>query len=306
MTIGSLFSGIGGLELGLEQAIPGSKVLWQCDSDPYSRVVLEAHWPDVRRYTDVKEIDEEAAKVDIICGGFPCQPHSVAGKRRGTSDARWLWPEFARIIGAVRPRYVFIENVPGLRNSGLRDVLANVAALGFDAEWDVFSAAEVGASHRRKRLFILAYPSSQHLRFKPGWSRGEGRQDTLLFARDGENGDVAHADGNIGQPCGADYAGQGQGGWNAGGGDPDSAGLEGRSLRKLNSTNELPPWPPGPEDQRGWKGYLERWHGLEPALRRGDAGLSARVDRLRLLGNSCVPQTAAFAFLTLRNRIYPM
>lgn len=175
MTIGSLFSGIGGLEMGLGACGMGP-VVWQCDSDPYARAVLAEHWPDVRRYNDVKEIDGNAARVDLVCGGFPCQPHSLAGKRRGMSDARWLWPEFARIIADVRPSAVFIENVPGLRTSGLSTVLADLAALGFDAEWGCFSACEVGAPHSRRRLFVLAYSDGKLGETRVWtWKGGRGR-----------------------------------------------------------------------------------------------------------------------------------
>jgi DNA (cytosine-5)-methyltransferase 1 len=160
MTVGSLFSGIGGLELGLEMCGVGP-VLWQAECDPYALAVLEHHWPTVHRYTDVRQIDGTAARVDVVCGGFPCQPHSAAGARLGTADPRWIWPEFARIVGALRPQFVFIENVPQLRESGLRVVLADLAALGFDAEWGCFTAAEVGAPHARSRLFILAYANAE-------------------------------------------------------------------------------------------------------------------------------------------------
>jgi DNA (cytosine-5)-methyltransferase 1 len=155
--IGSLFSGIGGLELGIIAENPGAEVVWQAECDPYALKVLERHFPTVRRIDDVRKIDASVTRPDVICGGFPCQPHSLAGKRRGTSDERWLWPEFARIVGAVRPSAVFIENVPGLRTSGLRDVLADLADLGFDAVWDCFTAAEVGAPQLRRRLFVFAY-----------------------------------------------------------------------------------------------------------------------------------------------------
>ncbi len=155
--IGSLFSGIGGLELGLE-ACGLSPVVWQCDSDPCARIVLERHWPGVQRYTDVREVTESAQRPDIICGGFPCQDISNAGKRAGIHGARsGLWVEFARVIGELRPPQVFIENVAALVNRGLPDVLRSLAALGYDAEWDVFSACEVGAPHARERLFLLAY-----------------------------------------------------------------------------------------------------------------------------------------------------
>jgi DNA (cytosine-5)-methyltransferase 1 len=156
-SIGSLFSGVGGLELGLEACGLGP-VLWQCDSDPAARAVLARHWPEVRRYEDVREVITGAvAPVAVLCGGFPCQPVSVAGKRQGQKDPRWLWPFFAAVVARLRPGLVFIENVPGLRSAGLRDVLADLADLGYDAQWDVFSAAEVGAPHLRRRFFLLAH-----------------------------------------------------------------------------------------------------------------------------------------------------
>lgn len=163
LTIGSLFTGVAGLELGLEICGVGP-VLWHCERDPYARGVIEHRFPGAVVYRDIRSIDETAPPVDLICGGFPCQPHSVAGARRGTTDARWLWPQFARIVRALRPRLVLIENVPGLRTSGLRTVLADLAQLGFDAEWDCFTASEVGAPHRRARLFLLAYADRDAVR----------------------------------------------------------------------------------------------------------------------------------------------
>ncbi len=158
MKFGSLFSGIGGLDLGLERA--GMICGWQVELDDYCNRVLEKHWPKVKRYGDVKEI-KDLEWVDLICGGFPCQPVSVAGKRQGTDDSRWLWPEFARIIRMVRPRYALIENVPGLlsaNNGGaMSEILGDLASLGYDAEWDCVSAESVGAPHLRWRVFIVAY-----------------------------------------------------------------------------------------------------------------------------------------------------
>ena len=155
MKYGSLFSGIGGLDLGLEEAT-GAEPAWLCEIDPFARAVLAHHWPGVRIYEDVREATN-AERVDIICGGFPCQPVSVAGKRKAQADTRWLWPFFANVVARLRPSVVFIENVSGLRTAGLRDVLADLADLGFDAEWGCFSAAEAGAPHRRRRLFLLAH-----------------------------------------------------------------------------------------------------------------------------------------------------
>jgi DNA (cytosine-5)-methyltransferase 1 len=178
VTIGSLFSGIGGLELGLEMCGLGP-VIWQCDSDPYARAVLEAHWPGVKRYNDVREIDGKAERPTIICGGFPCQPVSTAGSRKAQKDPRWLWPFFAEVIARLRPRFVFIENVPGLRTAGLRDVLADLASLGFDAEWGLFSASEVGAPQHRRRLFILAHDNQEHSSSRLGGPNEHRREGAL-------------------------------------------------------------------------------------------------------------------------------
>jgi DNA (cytosine-5)-methyltransferase 1 len=155
-TFGSLFSGIGGLDLGLERA--GMTCRWQCENDPYAVRVLTKHWPDVPKYPDVRTLDESnVERVDLLAGGFPCQPVSIAGRRSRQSDERWLWPEFARLIRDLRPRYALMENVPGLLTGGMGDVLGDLAGLGFDAEWRVLSAAQFGAPHLRRRVFIVAY-----------------------------------------------------------------------------------------------------------------------------------------------------
>ena len=158
MRIGSLFSGIGGLELGLERAGLG-RVVWQAERDAWCRGVLAAHWPDARRFDDVRAVRAgDAERVDVICGGFPCQDISRAGKRVGMEGARsGLWSEYARIIGELSPTWVVIENVDELRRAGLDRVLGDLAALGFDAEWATLRASDVGAPHERPRLFIVAH-----------------------------------------------------------------------------------------------------------------------------------------------------
>jgi DNA (cytosine-5)-methyltransferase 1 len=155
MTAGSLFSGIGGMDLGLERA--GFEIRWQCEIDPYARRVLAKHWPEVPCYGDIRDLDDGLERVDLIAGGFPCQPVSLAGSRRGRDDERWLWPEFARIVRLVRPRFVLVENAAGLASLGLGSVLGDLSALGYDAEWSVVSACAVGAAHARERLFLVAY-----------------------------------------------------------------------------------------------------------------------------------------------------
>lgn len=172
LTVGSLFSGIGGFELGLEAAGLGP-VKWQVEIDDYATKALELRWPQVRRYRDIFQLDgKELEPVDLICGGFPCQPVSHAGKRKGAKDDRWLWPEYIRIVRQVGPRWVVVENVPGLLtiDSGrlFGGILGDLAVCGYDAEWGIVSAASVGARHRRDRLFIVAHANSSSEGMHPG------------------------------------------------------------------------------------------------------------------------------------------
>ena len=159
---GSLFSGIGGIDLGLDLA--GFECAWQVEVDEHCRRILEQHWPKVPKYKDIYEVKgSEIEPVDILCGGFPCQPVSLAGKRGGVDDERWLWDEFYRLICELRPRWVVAENVTGLlsANSGraFAEVLRDLAEGGYDVVWDVFPAGGpggVGAPHKRERVFIVA------------------------------------------------------------------------------------------------------------------------------------------------------
>jgi DNA (cytosine-5)-methyltransferase 1 len=164
-TFGSLFSGIGGIDLGLDRA--GMVCRWQVEIDPFCRRVLAKHWPDVPKFGDIRELTGgELERVDLIAGGFPCQPHSLAGKRQASADERDLWGEFARIIRRVKPRWVLAENVPGLLSSEsgrfFGRVLGDLAEAGYDAEWSCIPAAAVGAPHIRDRVWILAYPRREH------------------------------------------------------------------------------------------------------------------------------------------------
>jgi DNA (cytosine-5)-methyltransferase 1 len=160
LTVGSLFSGIGGIDLGLERA--GMRVVWQSEVDPYCCRVLAKHWPDVPNLGDVKLIDwEQVERVDLICGGYPCQPFSVAGRQRGDEDSRHLWPWMLDAIRVLRPRYALLENVPGHLALGFGRVLGDLAEVGYDATWDCIPAAAVGAPHLRDRVFVVAYPDGE-------------------------------------------------------------------------------------------------------------------------------------------------
>ncbi len=162
MKVGSLFSGIGGFDLGLERA--GMEVVWQVEIDEFCNKVLAKHWPNVKRYGDIRDVGKHNLEpVDLICGGFPCQDISVAGFQEGIAGKQsGLWTEFKRIISDLRPRIAVVENVSNLLNGGggnwFGRILADLAAVGYDAKWHCLPASYLGACHRRDRVWIIAYP----------------------------------------------------------------------------------------------------------------------------------------------------
>lgn len=160
MIVGDLFSGIGGFSLAAEWM--GWRTAWFSEIDPFASRILSHHWPDVPNLGDITAIDFTTVEpVDVLTAGFPCQPHSLAGKRQGSNDKRDLFDEIIRAAGVLRPQYIVLENVPGLFTSDagrfFGRVLGAVASLGYDAEWRVLSAADVGAPHRRERVWIVAH-----------------------------------------------------------------------------------------------------------------------------------------------------
>jgi DNA (cytosine-5)-methyltransferase 1 len=180
MNVLSLFAGIGGLDLGLERA--GMTVVGQVEIDPFCRRVLAKHWPEVPRHDDVRTTiswwDGAARpRVDVVCGGFPCQPVSQAGKRRAQKDERWLWPEMLAIVADLRPEWVIWENVPGLLTHGLDIVHRDITGLGYRHRVGWATACAVDAPHMRKRLFGMAHAPRQ--RRPTGWAEpiGEVIQD---------------------------------------------------------------------------------------------------------------------------------
>lgn len=174
----SLFSGICGLDLGVRMAIPNARTCCYVERDDYCQRVIQARirdgvLDDAPIWDDVTDFDGEPWRghIDLICGGFPCQPWSYAGSRREMEDERWLWPEFARVIRQVEPGFVFLENVPGLLVRGLGAVLRDLAEMGFHAEWGVLSACAIGAPHTRERVFVLAH--SRRFSWKRGLVAGD-------------------------------------------------------------------------------------------------------------------------------------
>lgn len=159
LTVGSLFSGIGGIEHGLELT-GGFSTIWQCDINDFSRSALAQHWPGIPIYEDISAVDwSTVERPDVLCGGFPCQDISFAGKGEGITEGTrsGLWFEYVRAIRALRPRYVIAENVAALLVRGLDRVLCDLAAAGYDADWADYRAASFGAPHRRERIFVVAY-----------------------------------------------------------------------------------------------------------------------------------------------------
>ncbi len=189
LTFGSLFAGIGGIDLGLERT--GMKCVWQVEINDYARRVLAKHWPHVRRWGDVRTFPPEPASAwgcDLVAGGFPCQDISNAGRRAGIDGERsGLWGEFARVVRLVRPRYVFVENVAALLVRGMGRVLGDLEACGYDAEWQSIPAAYLGAWHLRERAWIVAYSRNggqssrgQNVLREGGTEEDGGRETTRL------------------------------------------------------------------------------------------------------------------------------
>jgi DNA (cytosine-5)-methyltransferase 1 len=294
LTVGSLFSGIGGLELGLERA--GMRVVWQAETDDYARRVLAKHWPSVHCYRDAREVGADAARVDLICGGFPCQDISNAGQRAGIDGTRsGLWGEYIRIVRELRPRYVLVENVSALLARGMGRVLGDLAASGYDAEWDCIPAAAVGAPHRRDRVFVVAYANGEPVRHAQ--QREEARRVNVQDSRrvvprlDGLERHVADAEregepqprGRLHQERRRPSNGSGKGRGKTVS-DAERAGLEVRVLQ-----------PAREEFSAAQRGGLpsDAWT-AEPDVGRVAHGVPARVDRLRCLGNAVVPQVAEY------------
>jgi DNA (cytosine-5)-methyltransferase 1 len=274
-----LFSGIGGFSLGLERT-GGFKTVAFCEIEPFPRKILAKHWPEVPCYHDVRELtaDRLAADgigVDVICGGFPCQDISVAGKGAGLAGNRsGLWSEFARLIGEIRPRYAIVENVSALLSRGLADVLGDLAALGYDAEWHCIPASAVGAPHRRDRIWIVAHArGEQH----EGDSDAERwAPSTELFTAHAVSGELRHESGR-----------RNGAGWSSEAIAPD----DGKQGIVANASG------PGLSNSLAWRIQQElamptsdSWWRTEPKVGRVAHGVPSRVDRLKGLGNAVVPQ----------------
>jgi DNA (cytosine-5)-methyltransferase 1 len=174
--VGSLFTGYGGLDLAV-----GGELMWYSEIEPAACEILERHFPDVPNLGDITRVDwSNVRPVDVITGGYPCQPFSQAGSRRGEHDERHLWPYVRDAIREVRPEFAILENVKGHITLGLAEVLGDIAELGFDAEWSTFRASDVGACHRRERVFILASDPNRPRRSERCWSGAVKQEDSAV------------------------------------------------------------------------------------------------------------------------------
>jgi DNA (cytosine-5)-methyltransferase 1 len=270
-----LFSGIGGFSLGLERA--GMQTVAFCECEPYPRAVLAKHWPNVPCYDDVRTLtaDRLAADgitVDVICGGFPCQDISTAGKGAGLAGERsGLWREYARLVGEIRPRYVVVENVSALLSRGLGTVLGDLAQVGYDAEWHCIPAAYVGAPHRRDRVWIVAYPNGAPTQ-RGGVSGGVYAEHANTHGRSAYENELADS------KCGGSPR---QGGGND---SCDSATQgEGEAIEPFNGR------------------FRDFWR-VEPSVGRVANGVPKRMDRLKALGNAVVPQVVELIGRAIMNQ----
>ena len=266
-----LFSGIGGFSLGLE-ATGGFETKAFCDIEKYPRQVLQKHWPHVKQYEDIKELNYERLKadgidsIDIITGGYPCQPFSIAGRKKGEEDPRHLWPEYFRLVKELRPTWVIGENVSGHIKLGLDTVISDLESEDYAVRPFSISASSIGANHQRERVWIVA--NSRRPRGPRAELRGEnenetGKENANQFERSSSTSEVDVANTN-------DERLQRQ--WQS----------RNQFTSRFNSSRE------SSEEGQGTVG--QGWWESEPNMGRVAHGIPKRVDRLKSLGNSLIPQ----------------
>jgi DNA (cytosine-5)-methyltransferase 1 len=283
ITIGSLFSGIGGFELGLERAIPNSKTIWQCEQNAFAQKVLKKHWPDVPIYDDIKEIKHGSIDVvDIICGGFPCQDISQAGKGKGIANGErsGLWFEMLRIIDMVRPRIAIAENVTAItqKGRGMDIVISSLAKIGYDVEWMDVRASDEGAPHQRERIFFVAYPNEIERHKKFGIVEKEKRKISkeVQYKRKHSNGSWNTNPIDDGKRC-----------------ETTNANMQHIKEQPMHTismeTKRFFKCRSGENGRIHKRNYWQRTP-IESAICGMDDGISHRVDRIRALGNAIVPQ----------------
>lgn len=318
MNVLSLCAGVGGLDLGVELATGGdARTVCFVEREAHAAAVLVARMEEALLapaavWCDLTTFDgtEWRGVVDLVVAGYPCQPFSTAGKRAGVDDPRHLWPHVARIIRECGAGFVLLENVPGHLSLGFDAVCGDLQGMGYRVAAGVFSAAEVGASHRRERLFIMAHADGGQREQRRGAVKEQGSAERRLPGPDGCDAGVAQSlCGRLGRQAemgpsiqprlheahpSTEHHGAGERPMD----DTYVSGLQGRYESVECCGDESPTWPPGPE--MDWTGIPEQcWPATEPDVRGVADGMAARVDRLRACGNGVVPLAAAHAFRTL-------
>lgn len=186
LKIGSLCSGYGGLDMAVE-AYFNAETVWMCDNDKYASEVIRERW-NLPNLGDLKAVDWSTVQpIDILTAGYPCQPFSQAGQRKGIEDERHIWPYIKQIISKTRPKYIVLENVRGHLSLGFKEVLKDLAEVGYDAKWRIIRASDVGAPHQRARLFVVAYPLNDRQ------SQGNTIGFEQTFTKSEDNGCLANA-----------------------------------------------------------------------------------------------------------------
>ena len=328
-----LFSGIGGFSLGME-ATGGFETVAFCEIEEFPRKVLQKHWPHVKQYKDIKELTYDTIKedgigpIDIITGGYPCQPFSNAGRKKGEKDPRHLWPEMFRLIKECRPSWVCAENVSGHIKLGLDSVLSDLENEGFQTRTLSISASSVGANHKRERVWILAYSernndqqeikgvngekkkiSRKHRKEdsdtrKPGGTSAirkasnEHVEDTRrslrqgTFIREKNENEIEKENAHITQRPGEaskSYVANTNSDREKRNKSQDRKGSR-FEQESSNMANTQGVYVQGQHDGQGQRqSWGEGWWAVEPDVGRVDHGVPRRVDRLKALGNSLVP-----------------
>ena len=300
-----LFSGIGGFSYAAERLVGGYRTVGFCEIDPFCREVLSKHWPDVEVFEDVRRTDDfvRCGRVDIITGGYPCQPFSLAGKQKGVKDDRHLWPSMFELIKQKRPAFVVGENVAGHITLGLDQVLFDLESQGYTARPFVIPACAVDAPHRRDRVWIVAKhvgdtDSSDSSRHEPPSVTGR-RQPGLEAGRQAFP-NAYSARQCASQGCGQDDRDEAR--HDAGRVRPDVANATSKRVERDRAAGKQKPRASSGErlSGRNGAGAQPNFWLPEPNVGRVAHGVSRRVDRLKSLGNSIVPQVAAQILSAIR------
>jgi len=283
------FAGIGGFSYAATKLVGGYRTTQFIEIDPFCQKILRKHFPFTPIHDDIRTFTAIPGQYDVICGGFPCQSISVAGNRAGiTEESRsGIFYELMRVIRMVRPRFVVLENVAAILNNGLDIVLGELSQAGYDAEWSVISASSLGACHRRSRWWCVAYtndygsPSSSISRLDDQANNDSSQRSNQVSqsSRSIESKNSGVIQSSTKSP------------------NSNSKGLQ----RENFSEMEREIWSEGATRclNPDWRSYVSK-----PILRRGDDGLSYRVDRTKALGNSVVPQVAAIPLKRVHDLYY--